>query len=548
MPFTMGRDRTELEARAAHGDADAALALGEAISIDLRTGELGERELASATAAFRSGASAGSQVAQWGLDYLRLIPLSRRARAGDAGAAYRLGRRLQRQRVVWPPLLDAREAFEIATRHDHARAAYELGMILEHSDRAAACDALRIAADRGVPDAAAELGRILAFETTPPELSEARSALERAVAGGSPGADFNLALLLERLWSPPDLEAACHLYRAVADRGDLDAGVNAIDAGINLGAILGWEVDPPDLEGAREALEQATSRALAEQLNLRPAMGSGLDLGKPGIGLLSLFQELANVADHLRAPVMLGILASRLLDPPDLSAARTALRAATRWGDPRAAEHLLPVLQTIFGTLSAAVGELGTDGSPDARYERGLILSRYGADDEHDQACADLQAACHDGHVGAATELGSLLLRGSPPDARAARDVLAGAAGTGCTEAARELGLLLAGSSTVRDVDTAISALRCAQVGGDAEGAYQLGRVLALVRRPPDLDGSVHALQRTARLGHPRAEVALADVERARATTTVNGTRRHDVSEAVDRTTSDGRRGDVARR
>lgn len=62
----MGRDRTELEARAAHGDADAALALGEAISIDLRTGELGERELASATAAFRSGASAGSQVAQWG--------------------------------------------------------------------------------------------------------------------------------------------------------------------------------------------------------------------------------------------------------------------------------------------------------------------------------------------------------------------------------------------------------------------------------------------------------------------------------------------------
>jgi hypothetical protein len=158
------------------------------------------------------------------------------------------------------------------------------------------------------------LGLLLATQWQPPDLSSARSWLEKAAEAGHTEAMNSLANLLANLWQPRDLSGAHAWYERAAQAGNTEA-MN------KLGLLLATRWQPPDLPGARTWWEKAAEAGHAEAMyNLANLLAS---LGEPRIlPNARAWWEKAAEAGHAEAMYNLGVLLATQWEPRDLPSAR----------------------------------------------------------------------------------------------------------------------------------------------------------------------------------------------------------------------------------
>lgn len=134
---------------------------------------------------------------------------------------------------------------------------------------------------------------------------------------------------------------ACGLHSRAADAAD----AGDAEARRQIGYLLAFEVDPPDLPAARRALEQAAaaghSGALLELGVLLSIKQDPPDL----LGARAAYEEAAAYGDT-RALVNLGSLLLNQMDPPDIVGARAAFEEAAAAGNARGASKLSLLLAT----------------------------------------------------------------------------------------------------------------------------------------------------------------------------------------------------------
>ena len=158
------------------------------------------------------------------------------------------------------------------------------------------------------------LGLLLATQWQPPDLSSARSWLEKAAESGHTEAMNSLANLLANLCHPRDLSGAHAWYERAAQAGNTEA-MN------KLGLLLATRWQPPDLPGARTWWEKAAEAGHTEAMyNLANLLAS---LGEPRIlPNARAWWEKAAEAGHAEAMYNLGVLLATQWEPRDLPSAR----------------------------------------------------------------------------------------------------------------------------------------------------------------------------------------------------------------------------------
>jgi hypothetical protein len=166
----------------------------------------------------------------------------------------------------------------------------------------------------GVAESLNNLGLLLATQWQPPDLSSARSWLEKAAEAGHTEAMNSLGNLLANLWQPRDLSGAHAWYERAAQAGNTEA-MN------KLGLLLATRWQPPDLPGARTWWEKAAEAGHPEAMfNLANLLAS---LGEPRIlPNARAWWEKAAEAGHAEAMYNLGMLLATQWEPRDLPSAR----------------------------------------------------------------------------------------------------------------------------------------------------------------------------------------------------------------------------------
>jgi TPR repeat protein len=267
-------------------------------------------------------------------------------------------------------------------------------------------------------------------------------AFHRAADSGHTVAMINLGSLLTYEVDPPDLDAARHWFEQAAATGHTSAMYN-------LGILLAYEVDPPNLDAARHWWEQAA------------AAGDALAMNQLGL-----------------------ILEDRTDSPPDLDGARHWFEQAAAAGD----------------TL--------------AMFNLGLLLENQTDPPDLDAARHWYEQAAAAGHPGAMNNLGRWLLANlDPPDLDGARHWFEQAAAAGDTRAMYNLGWLLANLDPP-DLDGARHWFEQAAAAGHPDAMVNLGVLLAKHLDPPDLDAARHWYEQLVAAGDPHAQTILDLIQR----------------------------------
>lgn len=350
----------------------------------------------------------------------------------------------------------------------------------------------------------------------------AERAWQPLAAAGQTTAQYNLGRLRVEL-DPPDVDGARQWWEQAAAAGDTAAQYN-------LGHLLA-ELDPPDIDGARQWYGLAAAAGDTDaQTNLGRLLA---ELNPPDIDGARWWLEQAATAGHPPAQHNLAVLLTRL-HPPDID-------SALHWSQ-HAASAGLPMAQSKLGLLLAGLDPPDIDGArhwweqaaaaghTDAKHNLGMLLTGLDPPDI-EGALRWYERAAADGHVAAQYEAGLLLY---PTNIEAARRWWEQAAAAGHTDAQHNLGVLLAGLNPPdiqgarhwseraaasghiaaqhnlgvllesEDVAGAQRWYEQAAAGGYAAAQSNLGLLLAGLN-PPDIDGARQWLEQAAAAGHPAA-------------------------------------------
>jgi TPR repeat protein len=334
-------------------------------------------------------------------------------------------------------------------------------------------------------------------------LPAAVHAARRAAAAGGPDAMANLGSLLAFRMDPPDLAGARHWYQraakaghagAMRSLGNLLANPQTADphAMVSLGDLLADRMDPPDLVGARHWYQRAAEAGLSNAMvNLGSLLVDRMD--PPDVdGARHWYARAAEIGDT-EAMVSLGNLLADRYNPPDLDGARHWYAQAAGIGDTEAMVSLGDLLAgrydppDLAGALYWYARAAGI-GDTEAMVSLGNLLADWYDPPDADGARHWYAQAAEIGDTEAMVSLGNLLAnRYNPPDLGGARHWYAQAAEIGDTEAMVSLGNLLADRVDPPELGEARRWYELAAGAGDATAMTNLGVLLADRVDPPEL-------------------------------------------------------------
>ena len=403
--------------------------------------------------------SAAYQAAKVEVAVRALIPL---AESGNARAMFNVGVLLEDEDPA-----AARGWYERAAEAGHAGAMNGLGLMVVDEDRGAARDWWERAAEAGDSNAMNNLGVLLEDE----DPAAARDWYERAAEAGHARAMSTLGILLR----DEDPAAARDWYERAAEAGHATAM-------FNLGVLAAGE----DPAAARDWYERA-----AEAGHAGAMFNLGVLLDGEDPAAARDWYERAAEAGHAGAMFNLGVL----LDGEDPAAARDWYERAAEAGD---SDAMVQFGVLLAGEDPAAARDwwerAAEAGDRDAMFNLGVLL------DEEDPAAARdwWERSAEAGHAGAMFNLG-VLAGGEDP--AAARDWYERAAEAGHAGAMFNLGLLVVGEEPL----AARGWWERAAEAGDGSAMFNLGVLL----ENEDPAAARDWYERAAEAGHAGAMSAL---------------------------------------